>query len=67
MDPVVDSVTKFFYDQGWCGINIEPNDFFFEKLRSQRERDINLNLALGDWKETGTLFRLKPSRALHSG
>jgi FkbM family methyltransferase len=56
MDPVVDSVTKFFYDQGWCGINIEPNEFFFRKLLAERERDISLNIALGDREENRTLY-----------
>ena len=23
-DPVVDSVTRWFYEQGWSGLNIEP-------------------------------------------
>ena len=56
MDPVVDSVTKFFYDQGWCGINIEPNESFFKKLLSERERDINLNIAVGDREEARTFY-----------
>ena len=56
MDPVADSVTKFFYDQGWCGINIEPNELFFDKLVLERERDINLNIALGDREDVRTFF-----------
>lgn len=52
MDPVVDSVTKFFYDEGWSGINIEPNDCFYRKLLQERPRDINLKLALGEHEET---------------
>jgi FkbM family methyltransferase len=51
MDPVLHSVTKFFYDEGWSGINIEPNDFFYNKLLQERPRDINLNLALGEREE----------------
>ena len=31
-DPVVDSVTKHFYDKGWSGVNIEPVVRFHEKL-----------------------------------
>ena len=56
MDPVLHSVTKFFYDQGWCGINIEPNEWFFSKLAADRVRDINLNLALGDHGEEDKTF-----------
>jgi len=48
MDPVLESVTKWFYDDGWHGINIEPNKFFFEKLVNERSRDVNLNVAIGE-------------------
>jgi len=47
-DPVNDSVTKHFYDLGWCGINVEPSTEPFGRLQEQRERDINLNVGLGD-------------------
>ena len=33
-DPLIDSVTKFFYDRGWHGINIEPAKKFFMKFQS---------------------------------
>src|ERR1700685_1037018 len=56
MDPVHDSVTKAFYDQGWRGINIEPHPQFYERLAAERNRDINLNVAFGDVEETRTLY-----------
>ena len=46
--PVDHSVTKHFYDRGWRGINIEPNPAPFARLRSERVRDINLNIGLSD-------------------
>lgn len=46
--PDNDSVTKAFYDRGWRGINIEPNPIHFSSLKKQRERDINLQLAVGE-------------------
>jgi len=46
-DPVVDSVTKAFYDHGWKGINIEPLSSHFADLQSTRPRDINLACAAG--------------------
>ena len=46
-DPVRDSVTKWFYDQGWTGINIEPNEDDFRSLTIGRPRDINLQVAVG--------------------
>ena len=56
MDPVAESVTKLFYDEGWFGINIEPNEWFYGKLLQERPRDINLNLALGERDEEKELF-----------
>lgn len=52
MHPVEDSVTKHFYNLGWCGINIEPNPHFYKRLVAERTRDVNLNVALGDADET---------------
>lgn len=45
-DPVVDSVTRWFYEQGWSGINIEPVTHWFNKLSQDRPRDTNLQLAV---------------------
>ncbi len=42
------SVTKFFYDRGWSGINIEPNPELFRELAAQRHRDTNLNIGAAD-------------------
>jgi len=49
-DPIVDSVTKHFYDHGWSGVNVEPVLRFHEKFESQRPRDWNLNVVLGQAK-----------------
>ncbi len=46
-DPVNDSVTKAFYERGWRGINIEPNEEYFRKLQIDRPHDINLLTAVG--------------------
>ncbi len=45
--PVDGSVTKAFYDRGWCGINIEPGSVF-DELAAERPRDINLRMAVLD-------------------
>lgn len=47
-DPVIDSVTKLFYDSGWSGINIEPIKKHIDALGSARPRDRNLQLGLSD-------------------
>lgn len=49
-DPEIDSVTKHFYDKGWHGINVEPNIRFFNRLVKARQRDLNLNVAVGKRK-----------------
>lgn len=46
-DPDLDSVTKHFYMNGWRGINIEPTDFYHERLVQCRPQDINLKVAVG--------------------
>lgn len=48
MDPIVDSVTKAFYERGWRGINIEPVPQWYEKLVLDRPEDTNLNVAILD-------------------
>jgi FkbM family methyltransferase len=45
-DPVMDSVTKAFYDNGWRGINIEPMANAYSLISDSRPRDINLNIAV---------------------
>lgn len=45
--PQFHSVTKWFYDNDWSGVNVEPSRKFFQLLQNRRPRDINLNMALG--------------------
>ena len=59
-DPVVDSVTKHFYDLGWRGVNVEPASDPFERLLQQRERDVNLNVGLSDKEGTLTFYEFPP-------
>lgn len=46
-DPRADSVTRAFYELGWCGINLEPVAHWHERLVADRPRDHNLRLAAG--------------------
>lgn len=46
-----DSVTRYFYERGWSGINIDPVAEHIEEY-SCRDRDINLNLAAGSQSST---------------
>lgn len=46
--PKDDSVTFAFYEKKWSGINVEPNPAMYKELCEARERDINLEVAVGD-------------------
>lgn len=55
-DPTHISVTKFFYDRGWHGINIEPLRFRCLLLEEMRPRDINLCVGAGNRKGKLSMF-----------
>ena len=55
-DPVIDSVSMFFYTQGWRGIHAEPNPFYAKKLREARPDEVVIEAAIGDSKRPTTLF-----------
>ena len=57
-DPVDLSVTKWFYDLGWSGINIEPHPDYFQKLTADRPRDTNLDCAAGAEKSLAEFYEL---------
>src|SRR5262245_52763945 len=57
-DPQELSVTKVFYDRGWSGINVEPLDEYFEKLKKARPRDININAGAGREAGLRTLYAI---------
>jgi len=50
-DPIIDSVTKVFYDNGWSGINIEPVKDSWKKLVESRPRDVNMQCMAGDCEQ----------------
>jgi FkbM family methyltransferase len=64
-DPTIHSVTKHFYDKGWRGINIEPSDYLFKKLQAERERDVNLKIAITQGGGEVTLYEV-PNSGLSS-
>lgn len=58
-DPVVDSVTKAFYERGWRGINIEPVERWYQRLAEDRPHDINLQVATSDHIGELVLFNVE--------
>ncbi|MCR2745229.1 FkbM family methyltransferase [Limnobacter parvus] len=55
-DPVVDSVTHWFYSQGWRGINVEPVPAWHARLAAERGEDTNLMVAIADKEGCLELF-----------
>ena len=55
-DPIIDSTTKFFYDKGWFGINVEPQLDLYNEFVSNRSRDININAMIDDRSSAGILY-----------
>ena len=58
-DPVVDSVTKAFYERGWRGINLEPVSHWYERLLADRPEDVNLQVAASDVPGRLSFFEVK--------
>ncbi|WP_199119092.1 FkbM family methyltransferase [Pedobacter sp. ASV28] len=54
--PVRFSNTKYFYDKGWKGINIEPTPNAIKAFKTFRRRDINLNIGIGPEKGELTFY-----------
>lgn len=59
-DPVRFNNTKYFYDRGWHGINVEPDINCFRRIEKIRTRDINLNLGIGNANTKLTFFQFIP-------
>ena len=47
-DPRMENDCKALYDQGWSGINVEPNPVLHQALVEQRPRDRSFGVALGE-------------------
>ena len=57
-DPVEDSVTKAFYERGWRGVNIEPVECWYERLREDRPRDVNLRMLASAREGTADFYEV---------
>lgn len=58
-DPIIDSVTKWFSEQGWSGINVEPDGKYADLLQVDRPNDINLNIVVGEKNDKVIFFETK--------
>jgi FkbM family methyltransferase len=64
-DPVLESVTKHFYDSGWSGINVEPGAIF-AKVAAARPRDRNYHVAASDRRGVATFHEFPNAPGLSS-
>lgn len=58
--PYLDSNTARFYKRGWTGINLEPNYAKFRAFPSDRPRDTNLNLGVGQSSKAMDFYVVDP-------
>jgi len=57
-DPVVDSVSMGFYEQGWRGVHVEPVASYAGLLRAQRPDEIVIEAAVGAARGRLKLFEI---------
>ena len=65
-DPVIDSVSKIFYDHGWRGIHVEPMEEYAAKIRISRPGEIVEQIAIGT-ESTKLTFYGFPDSGLSTG
>ncbi|MEO8740567.1 MAG: FkbM family methyltransferase [Casimicrobiaceae bacterium] len=57
-DPVIDSVSLGFYEQGWRGVHVEPVAAYAQALRERRPEEVVLQTAVGARHGTLTLYAI---------
>lgn len=65
-DPVVDSVSKAFYEHGWRGIHIEAIPTYAEALRKDRPDEMVIEAAVSDLNGQMTFYEI-PETGLSTG
>jgi len=61
--PTFESVTRHFYDKGWCGLNIDPDPDAFIALSSERKNDVNIKAICWDKDQLSLPFYRIPGTA----
>lgn len=56
--PLIDSVSRSFYDRGWSGIAVEPNPAYADLYREERPRDAVIEAAATDSVESSITLHL---------
>ena len=65
-DPVVDSVSKAFYEHGWRGVHVEPLPEYAEALRNARPDERVVQAVLAEHPGTQTFYHI-PKTGLSTG
>ena len=55
-NPNKKNATKYFYEQGWRGINIDAQEKYYQMLLEFRPEDININKAISDVSGMGDFY-----------
>ncbi len=62
-----DSATHAFFERGWSGINVEPNQDFLNLLNVHRPRDTNPGYLVGSSTGTSKFYRTLDGSGLSTG
>jgi FkbM family methyltransferase len=65
-DPVIDSVSRGFYEKGWRGVHLEPTSEYAAKLRKNRPDETVLENAVGEVNGSIRFFEF-PETGLSTG
>jgi FkbM family methyltransferase len=65
-DPDIGSVTRYFYERGWRGLNVEPVPAFHRRLQQRRPRDLNVAMAASDQDGLEVELTVVPGTGLSS-
>lgn len=60
-DPVKDSVSLLFYQNGWRGIHVEPTTQYSEQLKKARPEEVVKQIALGSYDDEITFYEFPES------
>jgi FkbM family methyltransferase len=60
-DPIVDSVSMAFYENGWRGIHVEPTPHYADLLRKERPEESVIQAAVGTSKGFVRFFEIPDS------
>lgn len=65
-DPIVDSVSLAFYEQGWRGVHVEPSSFYANLLREARPDEEVIEAAISSVEKSLKFFEF-PHTGLSTG